>query len=172
MRTGNSFINRWYTGHLCLYSALGTFSFSSLEPVIIVHQAICAADNLKITRDHWHNYRLSVFQNRNRVLVQDNAPCHMARNLLDLYQEYIIELQLTSNHLTRRILILEHISGVIQLQHRAQKQPFLNFVDIQVEELIKFISDDLPRTSEIHAKAVYSWFENKILKSTLLDRWS
>lgn len=64
------------------------FSWVFLEPVVVHENTMNATDYLYIIAMFFHHYILSVFGNRNGVLVQDNAPCHIIENVLSWLEEH------------------------------------------------------------------------------------
>ncbi|GFT10568.1 transposable element Tc1 transposase [Trichonephila clavipes] len=74
----------------------GTFSWTFLGPVVVVEQTMNATGYLNIIAAQLHPCMASVFPAGNRMFQQDHTPCHKAKSLLDWFQEYDSEFQLTS----------------------------------------------------------------------------
>ncbi|GBN36890.1 hypothetical protein AVEN_32256-1 [Araneus ventricosus] len=72
----------------------GTFSWAVLGPVVVVEQTMKAASYLNIIADQLHPYRAFVFPTKNRIIQQDNAPCHKACIVLEWFEEHTDEFHL------------------------------------------------------------------------------
>ncbi|GBM59646.1 Transposable element Tcb2 transposase [Araneus ventricosus] len=57
----------------------GMFSWTSLEPVVVVEQTMKAANYLNIIADQLHPYMAFAFPTGNGIFQQNNAACHKAR---------------------------------------------------------------------------------------------
>ncbi|GBL77197.1 Transposable element Tc1 transposase [Araneus ventricosus] len=74
----------------------GTFSWAALGPVLVVEQAMKAANYLNITADQLHPYMAFVFPTGSGIFQQDNAPCQKARIVLEWFEEHTDEFHLMS----------------------------------------------------------------------------
>ncbi|GBM07954.1 Transposable element Tc1 transposase [Araneus ventricosus] len=74
----------------------GMFSWAALGPVVVVEQAMKAANYLNNITDQLHPYMAFVFPTRNGIFHQDNAPCHKARIVLEWFEEHTDEFHLMS----------------------------------------------------------------------------
>ena len=59
-----------------------TFSWNSLEPVVMVEQTLNSTEYLNITAGQLHPYIVSVFLTGNGIFWQDNALYHKVRIVL------------------------------------------------------------------------------------------
>ena len=107
-----------------------TFSWVSLESVVVVKQTLNATEYLNIIADQLHSYMASVFRTRNEMFQQDNAPCHKARIVLEWFYEHDTEFQLMSQlpgSLDRNPT--EHIWNVMERQLKIQIPTSRNISD-------------------------------------------
>lgn len=109
----------------------GTFSWTSLVPVVVVKQIVKAEGNVNITANKLNFYMLSVFPNGDGVFHQDNSPYHSAQIVLEWFQKHNAEFQLRSwipN--TTALTTIEHILCVMHWQLRDKKQPYRYILDL------------------------------------------
>ncbi|GBL91250.1 hypothetical protein AVEN_195135-1 [Araneus ventricosus] len=67
-----------------------TFSRVAMGPVVVVEQTMKPANYLNIIADQLHPYMTFVFPTGNRIFLQDNAPCHKARIVLEWFEEHMM----------------------------------------------------------------------------------
>ncbi|GBO34810.1 Transposable element Tc1 transposase [Araneus ventricosus] len=105
----------------------GEFSWAALGSVVVVEQTMKAANYLNIIADQLHLYMAFVFPIRNGIFQQDNAPCHEARIVLELFEEDTDEFHLMSWPPNSPDLNpMEHIWDVMERQLRTQTPPCPN----------------------------------------------
>ncbi|GFV99621.1 transposable element Tcb1 transposase [Trichonephila clavipes] len=110
----------------------GTFSWASLGPVVVVEQTMNTTGYLNIIADQLHPYMVSVFPAGNGMFQQDNASCHKAKIVLELFQEHDAEFQLMSWPPNSPDLNpIEHIWDVMGGQLRVQRPSIRNISDLR-----------------------------------------
>ncbi|GBM22810.1 hypothetical protein AVEN_226480-1 [Araneus ventricosus] len=86
-----------------------------------------AANYLNIIADQLHPYMAFVFQTGNGIFLQNSAPCHKARIVLEWFEEHTDEFHLISWPPNSPDLNpVEHIWDVMERQFRAQTPPCPN----------------------------------------------
>lgn len=73
-----------------------TFLWAYLGPLVVVEQTTNITEYLNTISINLHHYMIFVFQNKNSVFVQDNAPCRMTQIVLDWFRKHYPEFQFTS----------------------------------------------------------------------------
>ncbi|GFW73807.1 transposase domain containing protein [Trichonephila clavipes] len=91
-----------------------------------------ATGYLNTIADQLHPYMASVSPAGNGMFQQDNAPCHKAKIVLEVFQEHDTEFQLMSCPPNSPDLNqIEHIWDVMGQQLTVQRQPIPNISDLR-----------------------------------------